>query len=419
VIEALRPSPASAPSPQSLDRTLFGVLFVLMLLGLLLVQSTSAAISLDRFGTTDHYVARHLVHLAIGACALVALWRTDYRILDRSAVVHGLWAVVIVLLVLCFFEDPAGGARRWVRFGALSFQPSELAKLAVVLAGAFQLSRRADRLEDPWRGLLPPLVITGWVALLVALQPDFGASAELLALLLLLALVAGTPWRVLGGFAAAGGGLLAVYLVQEPYRLTRLKAFLSPGADPLGSGFQLNQSLIALGTGGWTGRSSDGLLGTGFGTSLQKLFFLPEPHTDFPFAVLGEELGIAGTLAVVALFAAVLVLGFRVAASADTAFGTLLATGATAVISLQALLNVGVVVGLLPTKGVALPFLSAGGSSLVVSCAAAGLLLSVARHGHAAEQVGSDPIFPAGSRNIGRLRKMGSDPTSRLREVTP
>jgi cell division protein FtsW len=380
VIEALRPASVAPAAPQGRDRALFGVLFVLMLLGILLVQTTSGPVSLDRFGTPSHYVVRHLLHLVVGTAALAALWRLDYRRLDDTRVVHGLWAIVLALLVACYYADPAGGARRWVRLGGLSFQPSELAKLAVVLAGAFQLSRRADRLDDPWRGLLPPLVITGQVAVLVALQPDFGTAAELLTLLLLLALVAGTPWRVLGGFGLAGCAVMGAYLIQEPYRLGRLQAFLTPGADPLGSGFQLRQSLIALGTGGWLGRSHDGLLGTGLGTSIQKLFFLPEPHTDFPFAVLGEELGLLGTLGVVALFGAVLVVGFRIAASATTAFGTLLATGATAMLSCQALLNVAVVVGLLPTKGVALPFLSAGGSSLVASCCAAGLLLSVARH---------------------------------------
>ncbi len=362
------------------SRLLFGLVVALLALGCLTVYTSSAPLSLDRFGTPHHYVMRHLLHLVAGASVLTLLWRLDYRRLDRAAVVNGLWALALVLLVACLFEDPAGGARRWIRMGALSFQPSELAKLAVVVAAAFQLSRRADRLADAWNGLLPPAILCGQLAILVALQPDFGTATMLVLLLGLVALVAGTPWRVLAIHGAVACGALALFLVQEPYRLARLRTFLEPDADPLGAGFQLRQSLMALGTGGLIGRSHDGILGTGFGCSLQKLFYLPEPHTDFVFSVLGEELGLLGTLSVVALFVGVLVLGLRIAASATTSFGTLLATGCTGIMALQALLNVLVVTGLVPTKGVPLPFLSAGGSSLVVSCAAAGLVLSVARH---------------------------------------
>ena len=266
-------APAAAKGPA--DRVLFGSIVALLAIGTLAVYTASAPISLDRFGTPHHYVQRHLLHLLVGVPVMVLLWRLDYRKLDRGAVVHALWAVALVLLVACLFEAPAGGARRWIRAGALSFQPSELGKLAVILVAAFQLSRRADRLADPWKGLLPPALLCGWLSVLVALQPDFGTSAILVMLFGLLALVAGTPWRVLLAYGGAAGVALGLYLVQEPYRLARLHSFLDPGADPLGSGFQLRQSLIALGTGGLVGRSHDGLLGTGLGTSLQKLFFLP------------------------------------------------------------------------------------------------------------------------------------------------
>lgn len=363
------------------DRVLFTALVALIAVGVLVVTTSSAAVSLDRFGTPHHYLARHLVHLAIGVPVMLILWRLDARHLDRPQVVHLLWGVVVLLLVACLFEAPAGGARRWVRLGALAFQPSEVAKIAVILGTAFQLSRRHDRLADPWKGLLPALLFVGQLAALVAIQPDFGTAACLLAIFGLLAIVAGTPLRILAGYGAAAAVALGAFLVQEPYRITRLRTFLDPAADPLGAGFQLNQSLIALGTGGIIGRTHEGLLGTGLGCSLQKLFFLPEPHTDFAFAVLGEELGLVGTVSVALLYMLVLVSGLRAAAAARSAFCTLVAVGATAMIALQGLVNVLVVVGLLPTKGVPLPFLSAGGSSLVVSCAAAGLLLSVSRHG--------------------------------------
>ena len=363
------------------DVVLFGCVAALLVAGLAMVYSASAAISLDRFGTPHHYFVRHLWHLGLALVALVGAWAIDYRKLDRSIVVHGLWAALVVLLVLTWFQPEIGGARRWIRLAGFSLQPSEFAKIGVILVASFQLARRHDRLDDPWRGVLPPLTLVSFLALLTALQPDFGTAAMLLGLLGLLCFVAGTPWKLMIRCGVAAGGLLALYLVQEPYRLLRLKAYLDPAFDPQGANFQLRQALIALGTGGLFGRSGDGLLGTGLGCSLQKLFFLPEAHTDFVYAVLGEELGLAGTLTVLALFATLLFRGFRIAAEAATSFGTLLAAGCTAMIGVQALVNMMVVVGLLPTKGIPLPFLSAGGSSLVVSALAAGLLLSVSRHG--------------------------------------
>lgn len=369
---------SGAPSGRT-DRVLFAAIVALALLGLAVVYSSSAAVSLDRFGTPHHYFLRHGGHLALGALVLAVTWRLDHRILDRSLFVHGLWAVVAVLLFLTLFEEPVGGARRWLSFGGFSFQPSELAKLSVVLVAAFQLSRRHDRLDDPSRGVLPPLLLVGQLGFLVLLQRDFGSAVLLAGLFALAVFAAGTPLLHLLSYGAVATAGLTLVLVQAPYRLARLRTFLDPEADPLGAGFQLRQSLIALGTGGLAGRSHDGLLGTGLGTSLQKLFFLPEPHTDFAFAVLGEELGLLGTLTVLALFAVVLVRGLRIAARAPDAFGTLLATGCTGLLAMQATLNMAVAVGLVPTKGLALPFLSVGGSALVVSCAAAGLLLSVSR----------------------------------------
>ena len=362
------------------DAVLFGAIVVLMLVGLLSVFTSSAAISLDRFGTPHHYVLRHAAHLVVGGLALVAAWKVDYRALDRSGVVHVLWLVTVLLLVATLFSEPIGGARRWVRMGALSFQPSELAKVAVVLVSAFQLSRRHDRLGDPWRGVLPPLLLVGQLGILVAIQPDFGTAAAIVLFFALMAFVAGTPLRVMLAYGATSALLLGLALIQEPYRLERLRAFIDPELDPLGANFQLRQSLIAIGTGGLLGRSHDGILGTGLGCSLQKLFYLPEAHTDFVFSVLSEELGFIGGLAILALYVVVLVRGLRIAARAPDAFGTLIATGATALISFQALVNVAVVAGLVPTKGIPLPFLSAGGSSLLASSLAAGLLLGVSRH---------------------------------------
>lgn len=363
------------------DVVLFTCVAALLVAGLAMVYSASAAISLDRFGTPHHYLVRHVWHLAAALLVLVAAWWIDYRQLDRSTIVHGFWALLVIALVMTYFQPEIGGAKRWIRLAGISLQPSEFAKLGVILVGAYQLARRHDRLDDPWRGAFPPLLLVSQLALLTALQPDFGTSAMLLGLLGLLAFVAGTPWKLMMRCGAFAAGVLAIYLVQEPYRVLRLKAFMDPAFDPQGANFQLRQALIALGTGGFFGRSSEGLLGTGLGCSLQKLFFLPEAHTDFVYAVLGEELGLAGTLTVLVLFCVLIYRGFRIAAEATTAFGTLIATGCTAMIGVQALVNMMIVVGLLPTKGIPLPFLSAGGSSLVASAGAAGLLLSVSRHG--------------------------------------
>jgi cell division protein FtsW len=371
---------AGAATPCAGDAVLFAAVAMLLVVGLVAVTSSSAAIALQRFGTPHHLALRHAIHLAIGAAAMALLWRLDYRKLDRSAVVHAAWACVLVLLVVTLFQPPIGGARRWIHVGTWSLQPSELAKLAVVLVAAFQLARRQDRLGDAWKGLLPPVLLVAQLSFLVALQPDFGTAAILLLLFGLLAFVAGTPLPALAGLVGLGATTLAVYLVQEPYRLTRLRTFMDPGADPLGAGFQLRQSLIAVGSGGILGRSHDGLFGTGLGCSVQKLFFLPEAHTDFVLAVLGEELGVVGALFVVGLFVVILVRGLRIARRASDTFGALVATGAVAMLAVQALVNAAVVVGLVPTKGLPLPFVSAGGSSLLVSCSAAGLLLSVSRH---------------------------------------
>ena len=363
------------------DLVAFGCVAALLVVGLASVYSASAAISLDRFGTPHHYLIRHLWHLAAALVVLVAAWSFDYRRLESSLFVHGFWAVLVGLLVLTWFQPEIGGARRWIHLGALSFQPAELAKVGTILVGSFQLARRHDRLDDPWRGVLPPLLLVSQLALLTALQPDFGTAAMLLGLLGLLAFVAGTPWGLMLRCGGVAAGALAVLLVQEPYRLLRIQAFLDPSFDIQGANFQLRQALIALGTGGFFGRTSEGLLGTGLGCSLQKLFFLPEAHTDFVFAVLGEELGLVGTLGVLALFTTLTYRGLRIAAEASTAFGTLVATGCAALLGAQALVNMMVVIGLLPTKGIPLPFLSAGGTSLVVSALGAGLLLSVSRHG--------------------------------------
>ena len=264
---------------------------------------------------------------------------------------------------------------RWIRIGPLSLQPAELSKPVFVLFLADQLSRKAGRLAE-WRSaVLPCLCVLGILSLLIALEPDAGTPVLLLLLFGALLFLGGVPKRIVLLLGGAALLLLAAYTVSADYRMERLLAFLHPGSDPRGAGYQVHQSLIAVGSGGIAGSSRDGLLGTGLGAGMQKLFYLPYPHTDFIFAVVGEELGLLGTSAVVALFSLVLWRGFRAAFRAEDSFGILFGSGLTILLVGQALLNMGVVLDLLPTKGFPLPFLSYGGTSLVVSAASAGFLL--------------------------------------------
>jgi cell division protein FtsW len=296
----------------------------------------------------------------------------DYRRLNRPAVAYGLLGVTIVLLIGVLFTPPLKNAHRWIRWGLLSFQPSEVAKLSLVLVLAYLLEKKQQRLEDFVGGLFPSIAVTGFLAFLVLIEPDFGTASCLVFIGCCLFFVSGAPLRYLAGLGMVALPLIYLLIFRVQYRRQRILAFLDPFDDPLGRGFQIIQSLIAVGTGG--------VLGTGFMRSHQKLFYLPEPHTDFIFAVIGEELGLIGALAVVGAFSVLLWRGSVIAQRAPDVFGTLLASGLTALIVGQAFINMGVTLGLLPTTGIPLPFISAAGSSLVTSMAAVGLLLSVSQH---------------------------------------
>jgi cell division protein FtsW len=372
---------AASARPFGGDRLFALSVLILLGLGVVLVGSASAAISAEYYGTPYRFLLRQVAHVALGLAALVLLARMDYRRLISPAVVWGLLLTVIALLVLALLGPSVNGVSRWVLFAGLSLQPSEFAKLALVLFIAREIHRRKESSSELSPAFLVCAVVLAQIVLLVALEPDLGACAVLTFLFVALVFAAGIPWRHVLGFTLAAGAGLAIYAMSAEYRVARIMAFLNPGADPLGVGFQARQSLIALGTGGLTGTSHAGPLGTGFGEGLQKLFYLPYPHTDFIFAVLGEELGLLGTVSVLALFTIILWKGVSVSLRAPDTFGALLALGMTLVIVGQAYLNIGVTLGLLPTKGFALPLVSYGGSACVAACAAAGLVLSVAAAG--------------------------------------
>jgi cell division protein FtsW len=350
------------------------VLAVAALLGLSIVMvfNVSYFYAQERFGDPLLFFRKHLLSIGLGLVAAFIAARLSSATYHRIA--YPLLLVVAVMLVFVLVPGIGaahGGARRWLHGGPLSFQPSEPAKFAVVLYLARSLVRHADRLASFKFGVLPHAAVAGVLAGLVLLEPDFGTAALVLGLLALMLFVGGVPVRYLVVPALCGLPLPVYAVMAEEYRLKRVLAFLNPDLDPLGVNFQLKQSFIAFGSGG--------LWGLGLGESRQKMFYLPEAHTDFIFSVVGEELGLAGAVLVLALFGVVAVRGFRIAMRHPERFGGLLAFGVTVALVLQGVINVAVVLGCLPTKGIALPFVSYGGSAMIAALGQTGVLLALSR----------------------------------------
>jgi len=342
-------------------------------IGLVMVFSASSALAGKRYLDSAYFFKHQLFHLVMGLVIMTVLAIRDYQRL--KALAYPFLLLILATLVITLIPGVghrAGGAARWLRLGVFSVQPSELAKLALVLFLASYLCERQPQIKSFIRVFLPGLGVAALLTLPVLLQPDLGMSITLIGLAAAMLFVAGT--RITYLLALAGGALPILYVLvfKVSYRLDRLTAFLRPWEDPANTGFQIIHSFLAFGSGG--------LWGTGLGGSRQKLFYLPEPHTDFIFSVLGEELGLWGVLVVLSLFMVLIWRGVRTALDAKDLFGTYLALGATLIIGLQAFVNAAVVMGLLPTKGLTLPFISYGGSSLAVNFACVGILLSVATH---------------------------------------
>ena len=354
---------------------LFGVAVVLLSAGVVMVYSASAIVAADRFQDPYFFLKKQLFWALLGAVAMLVAVRVDYRHLEKLMVpVLIVAAVLLVLVLVPPFGQAINGTRRWIRFGVVSFQPAELAKLALVIYLAAFVARRQEELTDVRRGLLPPLLVAGAFAALVFVQPDLGNCLTLIALTFGLLYLAGAPMRYLGWALAPAVPLLIIAIYAAPYRWRRMTAFWDPWSDARGSGFQIIQSWLAFGNGG--------LLGQGIGGSRQKLFYLPESHTDFIFAVVGEELGFVGATAFVALFAILIWRGLRIGLRTSEPFGAYLALGITLLIATQVLVNLGVVTGLLPTKGLPLPFISFGGSALLMTMLSTGVLLNISQHAH-------------------------------------
>jgi cell division protein FtsW len=382
------------------DYWLYLPVIVLAGIGVVMVYSASSIVAADRYGDAAYFLKRQLIWVGLGGVAMLLAQRIYYAAWRRFAPLLVLLALAALILVLVpGIGRVAGGARRWISLGGpLSVQPAEAAKLALTLYLANFFAQRGEWLQDFRRGVLPPLVITGMMCGLILLQPDLGSAMLIGIVTFIMLFVAGARLMHLTGLAALGIPGLLVAILGEDYRRRRLLAFLDPWADPQGAGFHIIQSLLALGSGG--------VLGVGLGNSRQKFFYLPERHTDFIFSILGEELGLLGTGAVIAMFALFAYRGFRAARRAPDQFGALLAAGITTMVIIQAVLNIGVTTGVLPITGVPLPLLSFGGSSLLFTMLSAGVLLNISQYARTpAEDAAAHPAPPApGRRRDARVR---------------
>jgi cell division protein FtsW len=354
------------------DRVLFVATLLLVSVSVVMVYSASAVLALERFQDSYRFLIRQTLWAAMGLGVLAIAMRIDYRTYRNEAFIWAALTVVAVMLVGVLFTPPINGARRWLSLGGLGIQPSELAKIACVLFAALMLERRMHRIDDVSYSLTPIAIITAAMVGLIVLEPDIGTSVSLLLTIGVMVFAAGLSYRYLTMAAVVLIPTVVAVLLSAPYRRRRLFAFLDPWQDPLGDGFQIIQSRIAVGTGGVTGR--------GLMEGVQKLFYLPEPHTDFIYAVIAEELGLIGATAILACFGIIAWRGLRISSRAEDRFGSLVALGITTMIAVQAFVNMSVVLGLLPTKGIPLPLVSNGGSSLLVSLLGIGMLLNISQH---------------------------------------
>lgn len=350
------------------DHVLAALCIILVGVSLVMVYSASNIVASEKLGDATYYLRRQAMYAAVGVIGMGVAAAVPYQ-LYRKVVYPGLGLAVLLLAAVLVVGDTRSGATRWIELGGFSFQPSEPAKLAVIFYLAYSLDKKQANIKSFEIGILPHLITCGVVLALIMLEPDFGTCMVLAAILGLMMFLAGVKLSHLAALVAAALPFFGLVMVAATYRVKRLMTFLDPWADPMGDGFQIIQSWVAFAGGG--------LPGAGLGNGLQKIYYLPEAHTDFIFAVIGEELGFIGVMAILALFAALVYRGLRVAERAPDLFGCLLGLGLTSLIGLQALINMMVVTGLLPTKGLTLPFLSFGGTSLIISMSMVGVLLNI------------------------------------------
>lgn len=355
-----------------IDPWLLLAVLALVGVGLVMISSSSVVLSQEYFGSSYVYVSKQLLHVGIGLVALSAGAMLDYRIWQRLA--PGLLILSIALLVVTHIPGigvEVKGAQRWIGVGAFIFQPTEVVKVLAILYFSAWLTARQDRVANLVGGFLPFITLLGLIALLILAQPDAGTALVTVLTVVSIYFVSGAPWTFLGYGLVLGGGLLGGLIAAAPYRLQRLVTFLNPSAETLGAGYHINQALLAIGAGSW--------LGLGFGQSKQKFLYLPEPHTDSIVAIIVEELGFLRSLLILGLLLFVILRGYQIARRAPDPFARSVAVGITTLIGIQAFVNIGAMVGLLPLTGVTLPFISYGGTSIIVLMAAIGILLNISK----------------------------------------
>ena len=359
------------------DKLLFTATLLLVCISVVMVYSASAVMAMEAKQPAYYYLAKQGMWAVLGLCFVPIVMRIDYRNYRQPMVIWTMLAIVSLGLFAVLFGRPVNGARRWLGVGPLGVQPSELAKIAIVFCTAALLERRMDRIDEVGYSLVPIGVALGVIVTLILLEPDLGTAVTVVMIVAAMVFAAGLSYAYIVGLfltAIPAGYLL---IATSEYRMKRVHAFLDPYSDALGDGYQMIQSMIAVATGGLTGR---GLMG-----GLQKLFYLPEPHNDFIFGVIGEELGLIGSTVVVMCFCIIAWRGLRTAMRAPDRFGAFVAIGLTTMIAFQAFFNISVVLGLLPTKGIPLPFVSAGGSSLLINMMGMAVLLNVSQHASSAQ----------------------------------
>jgi len=355
-----------------MDHTLLVIMIALTVVGLVMVFSASAVVAANRFHDPGHYLKRQLAWMVFGLLLMHVASRVDYIWWKRLWIpILGLTMTLLGMVLVPSLGIAAKGARRWLGLGPIAIQPAEIAKLVAVIYLAAYLARKEERLTTFWGGLVPPLLVIGVISGLVLLEPDLGTVVVMGLVTIGLLFLAGARLSHLLSLGLCTVPAVLALVLGSSYRRQRLMTFLEPWKDASDTGFQITQSFLAFGSGG--------LFGVGLGEGKQKLFFLPEAHTDFVLALVGEELGLAGTVVIILLFAIFVVRGFQISARARMPFGRFLGMGVTLLIGIQALINACVVTGLLPTKGLTLPFVSYGGSSLVISMLGVGILLSISR----------------------------------------
>ncbi|MBN2430947.1 MAG: putative lipid II flippase FtsW [Acidobacteria bacterium] len=355
----------------NIDRGLFIATLFLVGFGLVMIFNASLPISLGRFGQPHFLFYRQLMWTGIGFFIFFASTQVSLRLLQQKWVVYGLIILTAGLLLLVFTQTPINGTRRWIHMAGVSFQPSELAKLTVIIFVAWYCARFPDLSDRPWRHLVRVGLVIGPMMALIVREPDLGNAMILLAITVIMLFFAGFPLRQMIALGLMVIPAVIGVILLSPYMLERIKTFANAAADPLGKGYQIKQSLIAIG--------HSGFWGLGLGESTQKLFFLPEPHTDFIYAVVAEEAGFLGCIILAVLFGYLFLRGMRLSLKSPHPFNQVLGAGAISLILLEVLINSSMVIHLLPTKGIPLPFISMGGTSLLISLLAVGLVLNISR----------------------------------------